>query len=195
MKITAHRDHPARGAPNLLWLAGPYRRGLIGLGETFFLPRHGRGLCARICRAAASSAAIRSQIDRLATDLVGYVGFRSTGAEVRGNSAFDIALWDLFGKATGQPIAQLLGGFSPPRDPHLQHLRRHRLHADGQGPEHRQLRDSARSSDYDDLDAFLQPRRRARRGPARGGHHGHEDLAVRHRRREDATGSTSRRPI
>ena len=30
---------------------------------------------------------------------------------MRGNSAFDIALWDLFGKATGQPIAQLLGGF------------------------------------------------------------------------------------
>src|SRR5690606_39972746 len=24
----------------------------------------------------------------------------------------DIALWDIFGKATGQPIAQLLGGFS-----------------------------------------------------------------------------------
>lgn len=34
------------------------------------------------------------------------------GAEVRGNSAFDIALWDIFGKATNQPIAQLLGGFS-----------------------------------------------------------------------------------
>jgi galactonate dehydratase len=44
--------------------------------------------------------------------LVGYLGFRSSGAEVRGNSAFDIALWDIFGKATGQPIAQLLGGFT-----------------------------------------------------------------------------------
>ena len=48
----------------------------------------------------------------LAADLVGYVGFRSSGAEVRGNSAFDIALWDLFGKAMGQPVAQLLGGFT-----------------------------------------------------------------------------------
>ena len=48
---------------------------------------------------------------------------------MRGNSAFDIALWDLFGKVTGQPIAQLLGGFTPPSHPHLQHLRRHRLHA------------------------------------------------------------------
>lgn len=44
--------------------------------------------------------------------LVGYLGFRSSGAEMRGNSAFDIALWNLFGKATGQPIVQLLGGFT-----------------------------------------------------------------------------------
>ena len=29
---------------------------------------------------------------------------------MRGNSAIDIALWDLFGKATGLPIYQLLGG-------------------------------------------------------------------------------------
>lgn len=43
---------------------------------------------------------------------MGYVGYRSSGAETRGNSAFDIALWDLFGKVTGQPIAQLLGGFT-----------------------------------------------------------------------------------
>ena len=31
---------------------------------------------------------------------------------MRGNSAFDIALWDIFGKVTGQPITQLLGGFT-----------------------------------------------------------------------------------
>ena len=48
----------------------------------------------------------------MSADLVGYLGFRSSGVEVRGNSAFDIALWDIFGKATGQPVAQLLGGFS-----------------------------------------------------------------------------------
>ena len=52
------------------------------------------------------------QIDLLSADLVGYLGFRSSGAEMRGNSAFDIALWDLFGKAVNQPVAQVLGGFT-----------------------------------------------------------------------------------
>jgi L-alanine-DL-glutamate epimerase-like enolase superfamily enzyme len=51
-------------------------------------------------------------IDAIARDLRPYVGFRSPGAEMRANSALDIALWDLFGHATGQPIAQLLGGFT-----------------------------------------------------------------------------------
>ena len=51
----------------------------------------------------------------LAADLVGYVGFRSSGAEVRGNSAFDIALWDLFGKAMGQPSHSFWAA-SPTRD-------------------------------------------------------------------------------
>ena len=52
------------------------------------------------------------QIDRIAKDVGGYLGFRSAGAEMRGNSALDIALWDILGKITGQPIAQLLGGFT-----------------------------------------------------------------------------------
>src|SRR5918997_1100060 len=42
--------------------------------------------------------------------LYGYLGFRSTGVETRAASAVDIALWDLWGKATGQPVVQLLGG-------------------------------------------------------------------------------------
>lgn len=32
------------------------------------------------------------------------------GAEIRALSAIDVALWDIFGQATGQPIWQLLGG-------------------------------------------------------------------------------------
>ncbi len=43
---------------------------------------------------------------------VSYSGW--AGAEMRAISAVDIALWDLFGKATGQPIYKLLGGASRP---------------------------------------------------------------------------------
>ena len=38
--------------------------------------------------------------------------FSGSGAEMRGLSAIDIALWDIFGQATNQPIHQLLGGLS-----------------------------------------------------------------------------------
>jgi L-alanine-DL-glutamate epimerase-like enolase superfamily enzyme len=85
----------------------------VGLGETFW---GAQTVEAHIHEYVAPRLLGRDPlaIDRIAKDLVGYLGFRSTGAEVRGNSAIDIALWDLFGKFVGQPIAQLLGGFSRP---------------------------------------------------------------------------------
>ena len=111
MKITGLETVRIAERPNLIWLLVHTDEGLTGLGETFF-------------GAATVEAHIHEYIaprvlgqdplaiDKLSADLTGYVGFRSTGAEMRGNSAFDIALWDLFGKAVGQPIAQLLGGFT-----------------------------------------------------------------------------------
>jgi L-alanine-DL-glutamate epimerase-like enolase superfamily enzyme len=97
--------------PNILWLHVHTDEGLVGLGETFLMPQT---VEAYVHEMLAPKLLGRDPlaIDRIARDVVGYLGFRSTGAEMRGNSALDIALWDLFGKATGQPIAQLLGGFS-----------------------------------------------------------------------------------
>jgi len=97
--------------PNILWVRVHTDEGLVGLGETFWGPQT---VEAHIHEYVAPRLLGRDPlaIDRIAKDLVGYLGFRSTGAEVRGNSAIDIALWDLYGKFTGQPIAQLLGGFS-----------------------------------------------------------------------------------
>lgn len=111
MKIAKLETLRLKERPNLLWVLVHTDEDLVGLGETFFMAET---VETYLHEYVAPRVIGRDplQIDLLAADLVGYLGFRSTGAEVRGNSAFDIALWDLFGKATGQPIAQLLGGFT-----------------------------------------------------------------------------------
>ena len=153
MKITAIETIRLDEFANLLWLRVHTDEGLVGLGETFFLPKT---VEAYVHESIAPKLLGRDPlaIDRIAKDLTGYVGFRSTGAEVRGNSALDIALWDLFGKVTGQPIAQLLGGFSRPQvrtyntcagTSYMRTAKGQNTANWGLGAQHR----------YDDLDAFL----------------------------------------
>jgi L-alanine-DL-glutamate epimerase-like enolase superfamily enzyme len=95
--------------PNILFVQVHTDEGLTGLGETFF---GARAVEAYIHETAAPYLLGKDplHIDRHAKELYGYLGYRSSGAETRGNSALDIALWDLFGKAAGQPVYQLLGG-------------------------------------------------------------------------------------
>jgi galactonate dehydratase len=111
MKITALETIRIAERPNLLWLLVHTNAGMSGLGETFF---GAATVEAHVHEYIAPRVIGRDplEIDRLAADLAGYLGFRSSGAEMRGNSAFDIALWDLFGKTVNQPIAQVLGGFT-----------------------------------------------------------------------------------
>jgi L-alanine-DL-glutamate epimerase-like enolase superfamily enzyme len=81
----------------------------VGLGETFF----GAETVEAYIHEYVAPRLIGqdpTRIDAIARDLVGYLGFRSTGAETRGNSAIDIALWDLLGKSLNRPIVDLLGG-------------------------------------------------------------------------------------
>jgi L-alanine-DL-glutamate epimerase-like enolase superfamily enzyme len=100
------------GAINYLWVRIHTDEGLIGLGESY-------------PNAEAEAAVVHSRlatvllgrdpgaIDRLWADMflaVSYSGW--AGAEMRAISAVDIALWDLLGKALGQPIYKLLGGAS-----------------------------------------------------------------------------------
>jgi galactonate dehydratase len=154
MKITAIETIRLEEFPNLLWVKVHTDEGLVGLGETFFLART---VEAYLHEHAAPQLLGRDPlaIDAIARNLVGYLGFRSTGAEMRGNSAIDIALWDLFGKATGQPIAQLLGGFT------RSSIRTYNTCAGssymrsdrGQRVENYGL--SGERRDYDDLHAFL----------------------------------------
>ncbi len=95
--------------PNVLWVRLHCAGGPIGLGETFFIAAP---VEAYIHDYAAplllGEDALR--IEHLRKKLRPYVGHQAPGAEIRGNSAIDIALWDLFGKVVGQPLYQLLGG-------------------------------------------------------------------------------------
>ena len=153
MRITAIETVRVAERPNLIWVLVHTDEGLTGLGETFF---NAGTVEAYVHEYIAPRVIGRDplQIDLLAADLAGYLGFRSTGAEVRGNSAFDIALWDLFGKATGQPIAQLLGGFT------RQEIRTYNTCA---GVEYIKQATGQQSgnyglgatADYDDLNGFL----------------------------------------
>jgi L-alanine-DL-glutamate epimerase-like enolase superfamily enzyme len=114
MKITAIETVRLDEFANLLWLRVHADDGLVGLGETFFMAKT---VEAYVHEAIAPKMLGRDPlaIDRIAKDLTPYIGFGSTGAEMRGNSALDIALWDLLGKVCGQPIHQLLGGASRDR--------------------------------------------------------------------------------
>ena len=109
MKVTAIETIRIDEFPNLLWVHVHTDEGLVGLGETFYGPG---AVEAHIHEIIAPYLLGQDplKIDRHQAHLIGYVGFVGASAEMRGRSAVDIALWDLWGQATVQPIHQLLGG-------------------------------------------------------------------------------------
>lgn len=110
MKITAIETTRVLEFPNLIWVELHTDDGLVGLGETF------RGADAVETQIHTMSAPLLlgqdpRRIERHSKTLLrGYLGFNGSGVETRAASAIDIALWDLFGQMTGQPVYQLLGG-------------------------------------------------------------------------------------
>jgi galactonate dehydratase len=140
--------------PNLLWLRLHTDQGLMGLGETSF---SAESIEAYLHEFVAPRVLGRDplEIERLSRELVGYLGFRGSGVETRAASAFDIALWDLYGKYSNQPLYQLLGGAS-----------RDSIRAYNTCAGYRYIRDArqqtsanwglgAAAGPYEDLDAFL----------------------------------------
>jgi galactonate dehydratase len=102
------------GAITYLWVRIHTDEGIIGLGETY--PNaEAEAAIVHSRLAAVLLGKDPSAIDRLWADMflaVSYSGW--AGAEMRAISAVDIALWDLAGKAAGQPIYKILGGASRP---------------------------------------------------------------------------------
>ena len=112
MKITALETLRLEEFGNIVFVRLHTDEGLIGLGETFMGPK---AVEAYLHETVAPKVLGRDplQIEAINADLSRfYLGWSSAGAETRGNSAMDIALWDIFGKALGKPICDMLGGRS-----------------------------------------------------------------------------------
>lgn len=95
--------------PNVLLMRLYADDGLTGLGESFFGAEAVEAYLHETVAPLLVGAPLPSP-ERLRRLLTGHVGFQGSGVETRGNGAVDIAVWDLLGKATGQPVATLLGG-------------------------------------------------------------------------------------
>jgi L-alanine-DL-glutamate epimerase-like enolase superfamily enzyme len=156
MKISAVETVRLEEFPNLVWVQIHTDEGLTGLGETFF---GAAAVEAHIHESAAPYLLGKDplEIERHAARLVGYVGGVGSGAERRGASAVDIALWDIFGQAAGQPIYQLLGGAS--RDSARVYNTcagyRYVRKADAQATGNFGLPAGGSAGPYEDLEAFL----------------------------------------
>jgi galactonate dehydratase len=140
--------------PNLLWLRVHTDQGLVGLGETSF---SAESVEAYLHEFVAPRVLGRNplEIERLSRALVGYLGFRGSGVETRAASAFDIALWDLYGKYSNQPLYQLLGGASRDSIRTYNTCAGYRYVRDARQQTSANWGLGAAQGPYEDLDAFL----------------------------------------
>jgi L-alanine-DL-glutamate epimerase-like enolase superfamily enzyme len=95
--------------PNILWLELTSQDGLTGLGETYFMPESVESYLHDFVAPKLLDQSFHS-IDLIGRLVRPYVGTRSPGSEMRGNSALDIALWDLRARQMGKPLYDALGG-------------------------------------------------------------------------------------
>lgn len=142
--------------PNLVWAIIEDSDGLRGLGETFM----GAEAVETYLHETVAPKLLgkeASAIESIRVALKPYVGHQAAGIELRGNSAVDIALWDLWGRRTSQPVWQLLGG--KVRDSirtyntcaGYQYVRE----ATGQHSENWGVSGASEEGPYEDLQAFL----------------------------------------
>ena len=104
MKINAIETINLEEFPNVLWVQIHTDEGLVGLGETFYAVEPA---IAHIHQTIAPYLLGQDplQIDRHSRHMLyNYLGFKTVGAEMRASSAVDIALWDILGQVTNQPI-------------------------------------------------------------------------------------------
>ncbi len=109
MKVTRIETVRLDSFPNIVWVLVHTDDGFVGLGETFYGSHAAESHIHQTIAPYLIGKDPRA-IERHQAHLVGYLGFCGSGAEVRGRSAIDIALWDILGKSVGLPLCDLLGG-------------------------------------------------------------------------------------
>jgi len=154
MKITQLETLRLGEFPNLLWVRLHTDEGLVGLGETFM---GAAAVEAYLHETVAPKLIGRDPlaIEAINTLLANYLGWRSSGVETRGNSAVDLALWDLFGKAHGRPVADMLGGRSRDRIRVYNTCAGYRYVRDTRAQTVANWHAGETTGEYEDLDAFL----------------------------------------
>lgn len=118
VKVTAIETViPREVMPGLMLLRIHTDAGLIGCGETYYVPEAVTAMvhdwmARRLIGADATSIEShwRFLYERASA-------FGSRGTELRAISAIDLALWDILGQACGKPVWQLLGGKARDRVP------------------------------------------------------------------------------
>jgi L-alanine-DL-glutamate epimerase-like enolase superfamily enzyme len=109
-KIQAIETVRYQAQPNILWIRVHADNGMVGLGETFYLP----GAVESVIHEMIADFVLGQSVfntEHIWDTVFSWANFYGyAGAEMRALSALDIALWDLKGQLTGQPIYNLMGG-------------------------------------------------------------------------------------
>jgi galactonate dehydratase len=154
MKITALETIRLEEFGNLIWVRLHTDEGITGLGETFMGPK---AVEAYLHESIASKLIGEDPlaIERLNAKMQNYLGWRSAGVETRGNSAIDLALWDIFGKAFNRPVHDMLGGKSRDSVRAYNTCAGYRYIRDSRAQAVANWHTDARGGPYEDLDGFL----------------------------------------
>ena len=154
MKITSLETIRLEEFANIVWVRLRTDEGITGLGETFM---GAAAVEAYLHETVAPKLIGRDplQIEAINRDLIGYLGWRGAGVETRGNSAVDIALWDIFGKTLGVPVSVALGGRSRDKVRTYNTCAGYRYVRDSRAQAVANWGTGSTGGPYEDLDGFL----------------------------------------
>ena len=110
MKITQVETIHLGDFPHILFVAIRTDEGLVGYSDTYYMTDAVRAYIHQFAAPMLighDPLAIELHWRRL-YEVIAHIAGK--GAEIRGLSAIDCALWDIFGQATNQPVWQVLGG-------------------------------------------------------------------------------------